>query len=424
VAWRASEEGFVKDLNLFSDLKFRASYGITGNQAINPYQTLAHINSGYSYPYFGTEVTDLGFYISSIANPRLRWEQTAQTDVGMDLSVWKGRLNFTFDYYNKLTTDLLISRDLPTYSGIASTIDNVGSIRNRGVEFSISADPYVGKISWNTSLNISANRIKVIDLGEADRIGFASGGSGGQSVNSTFMYLVKGQPYGQMLGYGYLGVWKEKETTEAAAFGQLPGDPRYEDVNGDGVINSLDEKVIGNSMPKFIFGWSNRITYSNFDLTLLIQGTQGNDIFNISRIALESAGGTSANLLNRWSPENQNSSIPAIIDQRTRENAALTSKVKIPASAANRTSRWVEDGSYLRLKNVTVGYNLPAAMVKRIHLSSLRVYASGTNLLTITKYTGSDPEVSSYTGNDAQLGSDFNSYPQSRIFNIGLNVSF
>lgn len=424
LAWKASEERFFKKLNVFSELKFRASYGVTGNQAISPYQTLAHVNSGYSYPYFGTDVTDLGFYVSSTANPKLKWEQTAQTDIGMDLSILKGRLNFTVDYYNKLTTNLLMPRELPTYSGLSSIIDNIGSMRNRGVEFSISGDPYVGKISWNTSLNVSANRATVVDLGGVGRIGFASGGSGGQSVNSTFMYLVKGQPYGQMVGYGYQGVWKVSESREAAAFGQLPGDPRYEDVNGDGIINSKDEKIIGNSMPKFVFGWSNKVTYTNFDLIVLIQGTQGNDIFNITRIALESPGGTSANLLNRWSLDNQNSSIPAIIDQRTRDNAALTSKIRIPGSAANRNSRWVEDGSYVRLKNITVGYNLPITVAKRMHLSNLRVYASATNLLTITKYTGFDPEVSSYTGNDAQLGSDFNTYPQSRIFNIGVNISF
>ena len=424
VAWRASEEKFVKDLNIFSDLKIRASYGVTGNQAINPYQTLAHINSGYSYPYFGTDATDLGFYIASTANPHLKWEKTAQTDVGVDLSIFSGRLTFTADYYNKLTTDLLISRDLPTYSGLSSIIDNVGSIRNKGLEFSIGGDPYVGKFSWNTSLNVSANKATVIDLGEVNRIGFTSGGSGGQGVGSPFMFLVKGQPYGQMIGYEYLGVWKTKEATQAAAFGQLPGDPHYLDTNGDGVVNALDEKVIGNSQPKFTFGWSNRLAYGNFDLNILIQGSQGNDLFNITRIALESPGGTGEALLHRWSTDNENGTIPAIIDQQTRASAGLSSKVKIPGTAANRTSRWVEDGSYARLKNVTFGYNLPHELVNRIHLTNLRLYVSGTNLITLTKYTGNDPEVSSYTGNDAQLGSDFNNYPQSRTLNIGLNVSF
>jgi len=423
VAWRASEEQFIKNLHVFSDLKFRVSYGVTGNQAINPYQTLAHISSGFNYPYFGTDVTNLGYSITSTSNPKLKWEKTAQTDAGLDMSIFNGRLEFTFDYYNKLTTDLLLPRVLPTYSGLSSILDNVGSIRNRGIELSISGNPLVGKFSWNTGLTFSANRAKVIDIGGVNRIGFASGGFGGQSVGSTFMYLVKGQPYGEMIGYGYKGVWKTSEAADAAKYGQLPGDPHYDDVNGDGVINSLDEKVIGNSTPKFIFGWTNKFAYSNFDLSFLIQGSKGNSIFDISRIGLESPGGTSADLLNRWSPENQNSSIPAIIDQATRASSGLVSKVKIPGSAANRTSRWVEDGSYARLKNITLGYNLPAAVSQRFHVNNLRVYVSATNLITITKYKGSDPEVSSYTGNDAQFGSDFGTYPQSKIFNVGLNVS-
>jgi hypothetical protein len=194
-------------------------------------------------------------------------------------------------------------------------------------------------------------------------------------------------------------------------------------VNGDGVIDLSDEKVIGNSMPDFTFGWSNKISYANFDLNVLVQGSQGNDLFNVTRIALETAGGTGAALLHRYSTDNQDSKIPAIIDQQTRANAGLASKIKIPGASRNRNSLWVEDGSYVRLKNVTLGYNLPAHVLRRIRINNIRVYLSGTNLITITKYSGQDPEVSSYTGNDAQLGSDFNNYPHTRIFSCGLNLS-
>jgi TonB-linked SusC/RagA family outer membrane protein len=424
VAWKLSEEKFLKKLNVFSDLKLRVSYGVTGNQAISPYQTLAHISSGFTYPYFGTGETNLGFSITSTANPKLKWEKTAQANVGLDVGVLNGRLNFTVDYYNKLTSDLLIPRELATYSGLSSIIDNVGSIRNKGVEFIISGDPYVKeKFAWNTSLVFSRNSATVVDIGTADRIPFTSGGYGGQGVQSPFMFLVAGQPYGEMIGFHYLGVWKQKEAAQAAAFGQLPGDPRYEDVNGDGVIDLDDEKVIGNSMPKFTFGWSNRLVYGQFDLNFLVQGSQGNDLFNITRIALESPGGTGAALLHRYSPDHEDATIPAIIDQQTRINAGLASKVKIPAASGNRNSRWVEDGSYVRLKNITLGYNFPTQLIRRIHFSNIRLYVSATNLLTLTNYSGQDPEVSSYTGNDAQLGSDFNNYPQSRIFNVGINVS-
>jgi hypothetical protein len=279
------------------------------------------------------------------------------------------------------------------------------------------------KISWNTSVIFSRNRAFVVNIGTADRIPFESGGFGGQGVQSPFMYLVAGQPYGQMIGFNYLGVWKEKEANEAAAYGQLPGDPRYEDVNGDGAIDLSDEKVIGNSMPDFTWGWSNKVSYGSFDLNVLVQGSQGNKLFNVTRIALESAGGTGAALLHRYSIENQDSKIPAIIDQQTRANAGLASKIKIPGASRNRNSLWVEDGSYVRLKNITVGYNLPARLLRRIRINNVRFYISGTNLITLTKYTGQDPEVSSYTGNDAQLGSDFNNYPHTRIFSCGLNLS-
>ncbi|MBL7697803.1 MAG: TonB-dependent receptor [Chitinophagaceae bacterium] len=425
VAWRLSEEEFLKNTGIFSDLKIRASFGVTGNQAINPYQTLAHVSSGFTYPYFGTDETNLGFSITSTSNPKLKWEKTAQTNFGIDLSVLNGRLNLTADYYNKLTSDLLIPRELATYTGISSIIDNVGSIRNRGIELAISGDPYVrGNVSWNTSLVFSHNKGKVIEIGTSDRIPFTSGGFGGQGVQSPFMFLIPGQAYGQMIGFHYLGVWKEKEAAEAAAFGQLPGDPRYEDINGDGSIDLQDETVIGNSMPDFTFGWSNRITAGSFDVNFLITGSQGNDLFNVTRIALESPGGTGAALVHRYSPDNQDSDIPAIIDQQTRTNAGLASKVKIPGASGNRNSRWVEDGSYVRLKNITVGYNFPIHLIRKIHFNNARLYVTATNLITITKYTGQDPEVSSYTSNDAQLGSDFNNYPQVKTFNVGLNVSF
>jgi TonB-linked SusC/RagA family outer membrane protein len=422
VAWKASEENFIKNLNLFSTLKLRASWGITGNQAISPYQTLASISSGSNYPYNGGEGTDLGFYIANAPNPNLKWESTKQTDLGVDMSFYRGRLNITADYYSKVTTDLLMSRTLPGYTGFTSIIDNVGSVRNRGVELEISGDPIVGTFRWNTGFNISGNRNKVLDLGAVDMIGYRTT-KGGYSVNNPFMYLIKGQSFGQIYGYGYEGTWKTSEEKEAAVYGQLPGDPKYTDLNGDGVINKKDLKVIGKAFPDFIFGWTNRLSYKNFDLTFLIQGTRGNDIFNMGRIRMENPGeGTSARLLDRWTPENQNTDVPAFIEAKTREQAHLTNKVMV--SGDQRSGRWVEDGSYIRLKNINLTYTLPRSLTDRWHLSTIRAFVSATNLITITKYTGYDPEVSSYNANDAQIGVDFSNYPQSKIFNAGLNVSF
>jgi TonB-linked SusC/RagA family outer membrane protein len=424
IAWRANQESFIKNLNIFSDLKIRASWGITGNQGISPYQTLARISSGtLLYPYDGSDAGNVGFSLSAAANPNLKWESTAQTDIGLDAGFFSGRLTVTADYYDKKTTNLLMPRQLATYTGLSSILDNVGSMGNKGIELAIDATPVKGNFQWTTGFNISSNRTTVLDLGGVDKIGYTSGGSG-SGTNLPFMYLVQGQRFGQMLGWGFEGIWGTNQAADAAKFGQLPGDPHYTDTNNDGRVDVKDIKVIGNSLPKLIFGFNNRMAYRNFELMVQVQGVQGNNIFNVARINLEAAGGTSASLLDRWTPQNQNSTIPAIIDQRTREQANLISKISFPSTGSNRTSRYVEDGSYIRVKNITLGYNLPQSMVSKFKFNNLRVYVSATNLFTFTKYSGNDPEVSSYTGNDAQLGSDFNNYPQSKIFNIGLNTSF
>lgn len=237
------------------------------------------------------------------------------------------------------------------------------------------------------------------------------------------MYLKVGEPFGQIYGYGYEGTWGSEKSSEAAAYGQLPGDPHYTDANNDGVINNQDIKVIGNAFPDFIFGWTNRISYKDFELSFLIQGTKGNNLFNMPRIRLESNyEGTSARLLDRWTPDNQDTDVPAFIEARTREQANLENKVNIGGD--NRVARWVEDASYIRLKNIMLAYTLPNDITKRIRLNNLKVFVSATNLVTITDYTGYDPEVSAYNGNDAQIGVDFSSYPQSKFVNIGLNLSF
>lgn len=422
VTWRASEENFIRNLNVFSDLKFRVSWGITGSQAITPYQTLSQISSGGNYPYNGTDGTDLGFFIANAANPSLKWESTTQSNYGIDVGLFNGRLSITADYYFKTTKDLLMLRTLPAYTGFTSVIDNIGSIQNRGFELAISGDPFVGNFKWNTGFNISANQNKVLELGGVDRLGFRTTG-GGYGVNTPFMYLVKGEPFGQIYGYGYEGTWGQGKASEAAAFGQLPGDPHYTDKNKDGAVNNADLKVIGNAFPDFIFGWTNRLSYKNFELNFLIQGTKGNDLFNLPRIRLEYPfEGNSARLLDRWTPQNQDTDVPAFIDERTREQAGLTSKVNIGGD--QRLSRWVEDASYVRLKNITLAYNIPASLTSKIKFTRLQAFVSATNLFTITKYTGYDPEVSAYNNNDAQIGVDFSSYPQSKVLSIGLNLSF
>src|SRR5690606_5258999 len=274
-AWRLGEEKFIQNLNLFSDLKLRVSWGITGNQAITPYQTLARILSGSNYPYNGQESTDLGFYVASAANPNLKWESTTQTNVGADFGFWRGRITATIDYYTKVTENLLLSKSLPGYTGLSTIIANVGSTENSGLETSVGITVGQGDFSWSSSVNVSYNQNKVLELGDEDRISYRTT-KGGYSLNEDFMFLVTGEPFGQMYGYGYEGTWKDTESDEAAKFGQLPGDPKYSDVDNNYIIDENDFKVIGNALPDWVFGWNNNLTYRNFDLSMLWQGTQGN----------------------------------------------------------------------------------------------------------------------------------------------------
>jgi len=424
IAWKMAEESFIEKLNIFSELKLRGSYGVVGNQAITAYQTISAINSGANYPYSGNDNTDLGFVIANPPNPNLKWESTTQKNIGLDVSIFKGRLNATVDLYSKTTKDLLLNRTLPGYSGFSSIIDNVGSVKNKGVEIAISGDPITGVVKWNSGFNISWNRNKVMDLGEVSRLEFRTT-YGGYSLKNGFMQLRVGEPFGQMYGYGYAGTWKTSESKLAEAYGQLPGDPKYIDFNSDGKINSSDIMVMGNAIPDFIFGWSNQVSYNDFELTFLIQGSKGNDIFNQGRIRLESTyEGTSIRLLDRWTPDNQDTDVPAFIDAVTRQNAGLASKVSLGSGDGGRLQRYVEDGSYVRLKNVTLGYSIPQTIISKIGVKKVRAYVSGTNLITLTKYTGYDPEVSAYNTNDAMIGVDLSNYPTARIITFGINVTF
>jgi len=344
----------------------------------------------------------------------------------LDFSIFRGRLSATVDWYNKKTEDLLLNRTLPGYTGFSSIIDNVGSVSNKGMEISISGDPLIGAVKWNSSFNISWNKNKVLDLGESKILEYRTT-YGGYSLGGGFMQLRVGEPFGQMYGYGYQGTWKTSEADAAAVYGELPGDPKYVDANSDGKINSSDIMIIGNSIPDFIFGWNNSFSYKNVDLTFLIQGSQGNDIFNQNRIRLENPfEGTSVRLLDRWTPDNQNTDVPAFIDAVTRQNANLPNKITLGRNNSDRgrIQRYVEDGSYVRLKNITLGYSFTSSVLKKIGMKNVRAYVSGTNLITITKYTGYDPEVSAYNSNDAQIGVDLSNYPTSKIISFGINLTF
>ena len=431
VGWRLSEESFMRNLGLFNNMMLRASWGKTGNQAISAYGTLSRISYYSLYPYDGGTGANLGYRINSASNPNLKWETTTQKNIGIDLGLFRNRLRITAEYYDKVTDDLLMSRELPRTTGLTNIIDNVGSMGNKGWEFSIDGDLKFGELTWTTGINLTVSRTTVLDLGDSEFLSFEATGSG-HSVDIPIMFLKPGERFGQIMGFGYEGTWKLGEEEQAARYGQLPGDPHYTDVNKDGRIDyDNDFMVIGNATPDLIYGWNNQFRFKNWDLTFLLQGTYGNDLFNVARTRRESREGYSAEKLKRWTPENQNTNVPALHTNQYRHDyqeawdAAhpdnpLRSTITFPNAGSNAIARWIEDASYLRLKNLTLAYNLPF----KKYISNLRIFASGTNLFTITKYSGFDPEVSSYTNDDARLGTDYNSYPVSRYYNFGIEITF
>ncbi|MEP6645673.1 MAG: TonB-dependent receptor [Saprospiraceae bacterium] len=386
--WRIGQEDFF-DISAISELKLRASYGLTGNDDIPPFLFAAL----YGNTSYGGQP---GVYPNNIPNPDLKWETTAQLDFGLDLSLFEDRIAITADYYDKQTKDLLLSRPLPTSSGFASITENVGEVENKGVEFSITTQNFSGsEFKWSTSLNVSANRNKVVKLYNHQPIDDLGRGSS---------RIEEGEPIGIFYSYQSLGV--DPST----------GDIVYKDVNFDGEITSADRTKVGNPHPDFIGAITNTFGYKGFDMSIFFQGSFGNDVFDGSRLYLESLQGGDNQLAvvnDRWRQPGDITSIPDATNDPVR--AASNKRV---------SSRFIEDGSYLRLKNLTIGYSFNKKILAAKKVSSLRLYMSGQNLLTFTNYTGLDPEVN-YRGNDnAVIGTDFFTFPQVRSYTFGLNLTF
>jgi TonB-linked SusC/RagA family outer membrane protein len=388
-AWRISQEDFLRDnVPAISELKLRASYGLLGNDNIPPFR--------YAELYRSTSYNSIpGIVPSFIPNPDLKWESTTQLDVGVDIGLLDGRLMLTVDYYNKQTKDLLLDRRLPGSSGYDVIFENVGEMENKGLEISVSGEKSFGDLRWRPQLNLSFNRNKVTKLYAGRPIDNI--GRGGNRV-------MEGQPIGIFYNYRSLGV--DPST----------GDIVFADTNIDGEITAADRTVIGNPNPKFTGGFTNTFAYKQFDLSVFLQFSYGNDIFNGSRLFLESLQGGDNQLedvTRRWRKPGDITDIPR-----------ATTDAKKAANNKRESSRFIEDGSYMRIKNVTLGYTLPSALSSKLRLSSLRVYASTQNLFTFTRYTGLDPEVN-YSGNDTQtVGTDFFTFPQARTLTFGVNLKF
>ncbi|MBK7031315.1 MAG: TonB-dependent receptor [Bacteroidales bacterium] len=406
-AWRASEEDFLKTSKLISNLKLRMSYGISGNDRIANYAFIRTISS--SIYYFNNSVPASGFAPENPGNDNLKWETTRQADFGVDVSFLKDRISFTADYYQKYTYDLLYYANLPWVTGYTSYLKNIGELRNRGVELAVSTVNTVQSFKWNTSANISFNRNRIMHLNGADL--FVNNDTYKLKIGN-WAVIREGEEMGSFFGLTSDGIWQSDEAEEAAIYGNEPGDFKYVDQNNDGKINTEDCNIIGHALPDFTWGLTNNFSYGAFTLDIFIQGSQGNQLLNSNRFELESGNGlsnASVKLLDRWTPENPSDEFP-----RANRNAAYL----------KMSDRYLEDGSYIRVKTITLAYDLPKRALDYLHMDKLRLYITGQNLLTFTKYTGFDPEVSSFGMDNTRLGYDFGSYPSVRTLIFGASINF
>lgn len=421
LAWKISEEDFLKDNAVISNMKLRTSYGLTGNSEIPSYSSLSLLSSNYATVINDTRVAGTG--ISRLANPDLKWEKTAQTDIGLEIGLFGGRINLEADYYYRLTTDMLLDAPVPQTSGYGTIRRNVGSMENKGFEFAInSTNINAGKFKWNSNFNISFNQNKVLSLATPSDI-FNVGGP--NFTNPTNIIRI-GEPVGSFWGLTRLGIWSTEEKEQAAKFTSyrngltiLPGDIKYKDVNGDNAITDADRSIIGNGSPKFWGAFTNTFKYNNFDLTLELQYSYGNDVMMMNLHSSEdrqALANSYSSVLNAWTPTNQNTMIAEIRDTRA-------------GYVTNVDTWWIKDGSFLRGRNLLLGYNVASNLTKKLNLSRLRVYASAQNffLLVEDKIVG-DPEVTPTNqgdGNSAfSQGMMWHNYPKPTTYMLGLQVTF
>lgn len=400
VAWRVSEEPFLQSATFINDFKIRASYGITGNTALSPYQSLDRLSSVRLVQ--GNNTDEVGYAPSSLANADLKWETTSQVDLGFDLTLFNGKAEVTFDYYKKNTKDLLASVPLPPSIGFTSSLKNIGEIQNKGIEIGLGSTLVRGGFKWNIFGQVSFNKNEVVQLA-GDEI---FGSTNSHPFNATINIARVGEPLGVFYGLVEDGLDDQ-------------GFVKYVDQDGNGTINALDRVILGNPYPDMTYGLNNTFSYKGFDLNVFIQGVQGRDLFwetaGVHLNSFQRGMNQFSDLFgNYWTPENPdpNAKYPKVSAQTTQQVS----------------NRYVKDASYLRVKLVKLSYNLPVQKWKWI--TRAQIYVSGTNLFTKTKYPGLDPEVNT-TGGDSQdigsrlrIGIDESAYPSAKVMSVGLNLSF
>jgi len=416
-AWNIGQENFLKSSRLVSELKLRASYGVTGNQEIGSYNSLSQYVTT-SYPLGMTPASAVGFIPNNIANPDLKWESTASLNVGADLGLWNNRVSITTDFYAKKTSNLLLFINIPLTSGYTSYLANIGKVSNKGFEFAVTSYNIVRpKFKWSATLNFSTNINRVLNLGSNNQIfvgdlsGSVFNGAGGTSA-----ILLPGHPIGSFYGYVFDGIWQSDAQIANSGTQQAvsPGDPIYRDLNGDSLINGDDRQIIGQALPKLIYGLSNNFTIGRFNVNIFLQGIWGNKIFNENLYEMQN-GTPGFNKLayvstESWHGEGTSNTLPRVSS--------------ILRNAVGVTSDVLENGSFLRVKTVSLSYDLPLPEASRM-FKTASVYVTAQNLYTFTKYSGYDPEVNSFTeDNQLSLGTDYNAYPNYRTFLLGVKLGF
>lgn len=404
-AWRISQEEWFNEDGFVSDLKLRAGYGVTGNQEIGDYTFVSVYNTG-QYSFNGNIVNSL--VANKLSNQNIHWEEVVQTNIGLDLAMLDNRIRLSIDGYLKDTNGMLVKMVVPISSGYSDTdvpYTNAGKVHNRGIEVTLSTDNLRGgELSWQTDFNISMYRNEVVSLDSADELYYNDAGFGQYFCTNTVGY-----PIGSFYGWRVEGIFQNEQEVNSFAEqnGAAPGDIRFKDIKGDGFIDDQDREIIGNPHPMFTYSLGNTFAWRNFDLEIYFQGVYGNTIFNALKVEMESMSTVCnqyASVLDRWNGEGSSNEMPRAI-------------YGDPNNNTRPSTRFLEDGSYLRLKNLTFGYTLPRNISKRIGLDKLRVYVAANNLWTLTSYSGFDPEV----GND---GIDWGTYPITRTISVGLNVKF
>lgn len=406
VAWRASQEKWFPKNDYINDLKVRAGYGVTGSQAsVGNYSYLASYNTSV-YPFGISSGNQTALVSSTLANPYIHWEEVAQINIGFDASLFNSRVMFSFDAYLKETRDMLVKASIPITSGFedtTTTYTNAGKVRNQGIEMSLHTINLTGELGWETNLTATYNKNKIKDL-NSDVPYYIN-----QINNSYVTMLAKDYPINVFYGYVTDGIFQNQSevNTHAVQPGAEPGDIRFRDLNNDGVINDSDRTVIGNPNPSWLFSMNNSLSYKGFELSVFLQGIAGNKIYNANNIdntGMAAAYNQTTDVLKRWQGEGTSNSMPRAVFGDPNQNTRVS-------------DRFVENGSYLRLKNITLSYTFPKQWLQKAQIENARLSLSCENVATITGYSGFDPEV-------GINGIDQNRYPISRTFSLGLNFNF